>query len=61
MKTPAHVTDYKIFSDTDPVALAQAVVSAIHDGWQPWGALTVADGQGDARYSQAMVRYAEWA
>ncbi len=58
MNTPAHVTDFRILSDADPELLARAVVAAIHEGWQPWGALTVCGGLSDALYSQAMARYA---
>ena len=56
-----HVTHYNIESEADLIALRQAVETAIHDGWQPYGSLAVSlSPEGDPVYLQPMVKYAEW-
>ncbi len=56
-----HVTHYNIVTETDVTKLRQAVETAIHEGWQPYGSLAVHPGpDGGTVYSQPMVQYAEW-
>ncbi len=61
MSHPPHVTNYRILSDSGPDRLSAQVETAIHNGWQPWGPLTVVGG-GEAApvYSQAVVQQSEW-
>ncbi|MBU2993887.1 DUF1737 domain-containing protein [Octadecabacter sp. 1_MG-2023] len=45
----------------DPEVLGQKVEAAIHDGWQPYGGLSISP-RGDgfrSSYAQAMVKYAD--
>ncbi|MCF2905491.1 DUF1737 domain-containing protein [Octadecabacter sp. CECT 8868] len=55
------MTEYKILTQEDPEVLGKNVEAAIHDGWQPYGALSISP-RGDgfrSAYSQAMVKYAD--
>ena len=56
-----HVTNYRILTDKAADRLSAQVETAIHNGWQPWGPLTVAAGGAAAPvYSQAVVQQSEW-
>ncbi|MCP3972158.1 MAG: DUF1737 domain-containing protein [Rhodobacteraceae bacterium] len=60
-----HITGYKILSDPTPDQLCAQIEVAIHNGWQPWGPLSVigkidnSDTQA-AIYYQAIVQQSEW-
>ena len=55
------VTHYNVEVSGDLTALRQAVETAIHDGWQPFGSLVAAPSpDGGPVYAQPMVKYAEW-
>lgn len=61
MTAHPHITDYGVLTDEDPVALGRKVETAIHDGWQPHGSLSVSP-RGDgfsALWAQAVVKLAE--
>jgi hypothetical protein len=64
MTHQAHISDYRILLKNDPHALTSAVMSAIHEGWQPWGAVFKAGSGGETgageAFCQAVVRYSEW-
>jgi hypothetical protein len=55
-----HVTDYWVLRSTDPDELDSRVVTAIHNGWQPYGTLVLDHAGDETWYVQPMVRYAEW-
>lgn len=65
MSQAPQVINYMILSEYEASRLGKQVESAIHEGWQPFGHLTVAnhlsnmDGK-TATYSQALVKHAAW-
>ncbi|MDJ0826020.1 MAG: DUF1737 domain-containing protein [Rhodobacter sp.] len=65
MSHQPHVTHYQILTDQAADRLSAQVEAAIHNGWQPWGPLTIAGGTdpktpGALLYSQAVVQQSEW-
>ncbi len=63
MQRIQHVTEYAVVTESTAEALSAHMMRAIHEGWQPWGSVTVGpapDGDGMV-YAQPVVRYAEWA
>lgn len=55
-----HITHYRIVSGSDAAQLHADVEAAIHNGWQPFGSLSVDRADGGVTYIQPVVRYAEW-
>lgn len=65
MTHQAHITDYRILSETEHTKLATLVEVKIGDGWQPFGPLAVStiateSGMPISNYVQAMVKQSEW-
>ncbi|MBM1219646.1 DUF1737 domain-containing protein [Ponticoccus sp. SC2-23] len=58
-QTTHHVSHYSILSDAKAEALSRLVETAIHNGWQPWGAMSTTEQDGAPLYVQAMVKYAD--
>lgn len=60
-----HITNYQIVSEYETSQLGSKIEAAIHNGWQPFGPLTVANtvsdvGRTEIKYSQALVKHSEW-
>ena len=56
-----HITEYRILTGKEPRELSTKVENAIHNGWQPFGSLTVSNsaeelGVTAVIYAQAVIK-----
>ena len=59
-----HITDYKVLEADDAEELSREVLKAIHNRWQPFGDMAVANthnaSEERVRLLQPIVQHAEW-
>ena len=54
-----HVSHYTVVAEAAAELLARNVETAIRNGWQPWGSMSVSEKEGAPLFLQVMVKYAD--
>jgi len=55
-----HFTDYQVIEADGVEDLAQAVMHAIRNRWQPYGDMAAVQTKDGVRLFQPMIQHAEW-